>query len=263
MHPALWVSKTGLDAQQTNISTISNNLANASTIGFKKSRAVFEDLFYQNINQPGGKSTQDTTLPSGLMLGAGSKVVATQKVFTQGNTQTTNNAMDMMIEGDGFFQVLLPDGNIGYTRNGQFTINDQGILVTSGSGYPVQPEVRIEDNDAVSITVGTDGEVSIRRRGEQENSSTTSLTIVDFINPGGLEPIGQNLFLPTGASGDPQEGTPGLEGFGSIRQSMLETSNVNVTEELVNMIEAQRVYEMNSKVISTVDQMLSYVNQQL
>jgi flagellar basal-body rod protein FlgG len=158
---------------------------------------------------------------------------------------------------------LLPDGNIGYTRNGQFTINDQGILVTSGSGYPVQPEVRIEDNDAVSITVGTDGEVSIRRRGEQENSSTTSLTIVDFINPGGLEPIGQNLFLPTGASGDPQEGTPGLEGFGSIRQSMLETSNVNVTEELVNMIEAQRVYEMNSKVISTVDQMLSYVNQQL
>src|SRR5690606_32291139 len=141
MHPALWVSKTGLDAQQTNISTISNNLANASTIGFKKSRAVFEDLFYQNINQPGGQSTQDTTLPSGLMLGAGSKVVATQKVFTQGNTQTTNNAMDMMIEGDGFFQILLPDGNIGYTRNGQFTINEEGQMVTSGGGYLLQPEI--------------------------------------------------------------------------------------------------------------------------
>ncbi|EAS63979.1 flagellar basal-body rod protein FlgG [Photobacterium angustum] len=262
MHPALWVSKTGLDAQQTNISTISNNLANASTVGFKKGRAVFEDLFYQNINQPGGQSTQDTTLPTGLMLGAGSKVVATQKVFTQGNTQTTNNAMDMMIEGDGFFQVLLPDGNIGYTRNGQFTINSEGQLVTSGSGYPVQPEIVVPD-DAVGITVGTDGEVSARIRGEQENQVLGQITTVDFINPGGMEPIGQNLFLPTGASGDPQEGTPGLEGYGSIRQSMLETSNVNVTEELVNMIEAQRVYEMNSKVISTVDQMLSYVNQQL
>ncbi|KJF98213.1 MULTISPECIES: flagellar basal-body rod protein FlgG [Photobacterium] len=262
MHPALWVSKTGLDAQQTNISTISNNLANASTVGFKKGRAVFEDLFYQNINQPGGQSTQDTTLPTGLMLGAGSKVVATQKVFTQGNTQTTNNAMDMMIEGDGFFQVLLPDGNIGYTRNGQFTINADGQLVTSGSGYPVQPEIVVPE-DAVGITVGTDGEVSARIRGEQENQVLGQITTVDFINPGGLEPIGQNLFLPTGASGDPQEGTPGLEGYGSIRQSMLETSNVNVTEELVNMIEAQRVYEMNSKVISTVDQMLSYVNQQL
>lgn len=262
MHPALWVSKTGLDAQQTNISTISNNLANASTVGFKKSRAVFEDLFYQNINQPGGQSTQDTELPSGLMLGAGSKVVATQKVFTQGNTQTTNNAMDMMIEGDGFFQILLPDGNIGYTRNGQFTINAEGQLVTSGSGYVVQPEIVVPE-DAVAITVGTDGEVSARIRGQQQNQVLGQITTVDFINPGGLEPIGQNMFLPTGASGDPQEGVPGLDGFGSIRQSMLETSNVNVTEELVNMIEAQRVYEMNSKVISTVDQMLSYVNQQL
>ncbi|WP_087021566.1 flagellar basal-body rod protein FlgG [Thaumasiovibrio subtropicus] len=262
MHPALWVSKTGLDAQQTNISTISNNLANASTIGFKKSRAVFEDLFYQNINQPGAQSTQDTELPSGLMLGAGSKVVATQKVHTQGNTQTTNNALDMMIEGDGFFQILLPDGNIGYTRNGQFTVNAEGQLVTSGSGYVVQPEIVVPE-DAVAITVGVDGEVSARIRGQQENAGLGQITTVNFINPGGMEPIGQNLFLPTGASGDPQEGVPGLDGLGQIRQSMLETSNVNVTEELVNMIEAQRVYEMNSKVISTVDQMLSYVNQQL
>ncbi|BAX52264.1 Flagellar basal-body rod protein FlgG [Photobacterium damselae subsp. piscicida] len=262
MHPALWVSKTGLDAQQTNISTISNNLANASTVGFKKGRAVFEDLFYQNINQPGAQATQDSTLPTGLMLGAGSKVVATQKVFTQGNTQTTNNAMDMMIEGDGFFQILLPDGNMAYTRNGQFTINADGQLVTTGSGYVVQPEI-VVPKDAVGITVGTDGEVSARIRGQQENQVLGQLTTVDFINPGGLEPIGQNLFLPTGASGDAQEGTPGLDGLGTIRQSTLETSNVNVTEELVNMIEAQRVYEMNSKVISTVDQMLSYVNQQL
>ncbi|MDN3682100.1 flagellar basal-body rod protein FlgG [Vibrio tapetis subsp. quintayensis] len=262
MHPALWVSKTGLDAQQTNISTISNNLANASTIGYKKSRAVFEDLFYQNINQPGGQSSQNTELPTGLMLGAGSKVVATQKVHTNGNAQTTSNSLDMMVEGDGFFQILLPDGNTGYTRNGQFTLDSEGAIVTSGSGYRLEPEIVIPE-EAISITVGNDGEVSVRVRGQQNNQVVGQITTADFINPGGLEPIGQNLYLPTGASGDPQEGTPGLEGLGSVRQSMLETSNVNVTEELVNMIEAQRVYEMNSKVISSVDKMMSFVNQQL
>lgn len=262
MHPALWVSKTGLDAQQTNIATISNNLANASTIGFKKSRAVFEDLFYQNINQPGGQSSQNTELPSGLMLGSGAKVVATQRVHTNGNVQTTDNALDLMIEGDGFFQVLLPDGNIGYQRNGQFTLNDEGVIVTSGAGYPLEPQITIPP-DAVQITVGNDGEVSVRLRGQQENAVVGQIATVDFVNPGGLESIGQNIYLPTGASGEPQEGVPGLDGLGSVRQAMLETSNVNVTEELVNMIEAQRVYEMNSKVISSVDQMLSYVNQQL
>ncbi|MEK0276603.1 flagellar basal-body rod protein FlgG [Vibrio vulnificus] len=262
MHPALWVSKTGLDAQQTNIATISNNLANASTIGFKKGRAVFEDLFYQNINQPGGQSSQNTQLPSGLMLGAGSKVVATQKVHTHGNAQTTTNALDLMVEGDGFFQITMPDGNIGYSRNGQFTLNGEGVVVTSGSGYPLEPEIVIPE-DAISITVGTDGEVSVRIRGQQNNQVVGQITITNFVNPGGLEPIGQNLYLPTGASGDPQEGVPGLDGLGEVRQSMLETSNVNVTEELVNMIEAQRVYEMNSKVISSVDKMMSFVNQQL
>ena len=262
MHPALWVSKTGLDAQQTNIATISNNLANASTVGYKKSRAVFEDLFYQNINQAGGQSSQNTELPSGLMLGAGSKVVATQKIHTNGNAQTTNNSLDMMIEGDGFFQILMPDGNIAYSRNGQFTLNDQGAIVTSGAGYALQPEIVIPDN-AISVTVGNDGEVSVRIRGQQNNQVVGQITTVDFINPGGLEPVGQNLYLPTGASGEPQEGVPGFEGLGDIRQSMLETSNVNVTEELVNMIEAQRVYEMNSKVISAVDKMQSFVNQQL
>ncbi len=262
MHPALWVSKTGLDAQQTNIATISNNLANASTIGYKKSRAVFEDLFYQNINQPGGQSSQNTELPSGLMLGAGSKVVATQKIHTNGNAQTTSNSLDMMIEGDGFFQIIMPDGNLGYSRNGQFTLNDEGTIVTTGAGYALDPEINIPD-DAISVSVGEDGEVSVRVRGQQDNQVVGQITTVDFINPGGLEPIGQNLYLPTGASGEPQEGTPGLEGLGSIRQSMLETSNVNVTEELVNLIEAQRVYEMNSKVISAVDKMQSFVNQQL
>ncbi len=262
MQPALWVSKTGLDAQQTNIATISNNLANASTIGFKKSRAVFEDLFYQNINQPGGQSSQNTELPSGLMLGAGSKVVATQKVHTHGNVQTTSNSLDMMVEGDGFFQITMPDGNIGYTRNGQFTLNGEGQIVTSANGYPLEPEIVIPDN-AESITVGTDGEVSVRIRGQQNNQVVGQITLTDFINPGGLEPVGQNLYLPTGASGDPQAGVPGLDGIGEVRQSMLESSNVNVTEELVNMIEAQRVYEMNSKVISSVDKMMAFINQQL
>ncbi|MGX9417167.1 flagellar basal-body rod protein FlgG [Vibrio sp. RC27] len=262
MHPALWVSKTGLDAQQTNISTISNNLANASTVGFKKSRAVFEDLFYQNVNQAGGQSSQNTELPSGLMLGAGSKVVATQKVHTNGNAQTTSNSLDMMIEGDGFFQILMPDGDIGYTRNGQFTLNSEGSIVTSGSGYVLQPEIAVPQ-DAVSVTIGDDGQVSARIRGQQDNQVLGQITTVDFINPGGLEPVGQNIYLSTGASGDPQEGVPGFDGLGNIRQSMLESSNVNVTEELVNLIEAQRVYEMNSKVISAVDKMMSYVNQQL
>jgi flagellar basal-body rod protein FlgG len=262
MHPALWVSKTGLDAQQTNIATISNNLANASTVGYKKGRAVFEDLFYQNINQAGGQSSQNTELPSGLMLGAGSKVVATQKIHTHGNAQTTSNSLDMMIEGDGFFQILMPDGNIGYSRAGQFTLNDEGVIVTSGSGYALEPEIAIPE-DAISITIGTDGEVSVRLRGQQDNQVLGQITTVDFVNPGGLEPIGQNLYLPTGASGEAVEGVPGFEGLGQIRQSMLETSNVNVTEELVNMIEAQRVYEMNSKVISAVDKMQSFVNQQL
>lgn len=262
MQPALWVSKTGLDAQQTNIATISNNLANASTVGFKKSRPIFEDLFYQNINQPGGQSSQNTQLPSGLMLGSGAKVVATQKVHTHGNAQNTSNSLDMMIEGDGFFQILMPDGNIGYSRNGQFTLDNEGAIVTSGSGYRLEPEIVIPQ-DAVSITIGNGGEVSVRLRGQQNNQVVGQINTVDFINPGGLEPIGQNLYLPTGASGDPQEGVPGLDGLGNIRQSMLESSNVNVTEELVNMIEAQRVYEMNSKVISAVDKMMGYVNQQL
>jgi flagellar basal-body rod protein FlgG len=262
MNPALWISKTGLDAQQTDIAVISNNLANASTVGYKKSRAIFEDLLYQNINQPGGRSSQETELPSGLMLGAGSKVVANQKNFSQGNMLSTENSLDWMIQGPGFFEVLMPNGSIGYSRNGQFTTDENGRVVTSGAGYPVQPEITIPD-DAQSITISRDGEVSVRISGQAENVVVGQLVISDFINPSGLEPVGQNLYTETAVSGAPVQGNPGIEGLGSIVQGALETSNVNVTEELVNLIETQRIYEMNSKVISSVDQMLSYINQQL
>lgn len=262
MHPALWISKTGLDAQQRDIAITSNNLANASTVGFKKDRAVFEDLLYQNINQPGGQSTQDTELPSGLMLGAGSKVVATQKNFSQGNMQTTDSSLDMMINGPGFFEIQMPDGSIGYTRNGQFTLNNEGDLVTPGAGHPLQPAINIPD-DAQSVTIAKDGEVSVKLAGEAANQVVGQINVANFINPAGLEPKGENLYVETAASGQPQVNVPGLDGTGTIVQGSLETSNVNVTEELVNMIESQRVYEMNSKVISSVDQMLGFATQQL
>lgn len=262
MHPALWISKTGLDAQQRDISVISNNLANASTIGFKKDRAIFEDLLYQNINQPGGQSTQDTELPSGLMIGAGAKVVATQKNFGQGNMQTTDNSLDIMVNGPGFFEILMPDGTIAYTRNGQFTLNNEGDLVTPGAGHPLQPAINIPD-DAQTITIGKDGEVSVKIAGDAQNQVVGQINLAMFINPAGLEPRGENLYVETGASGQPQVNVPGIDGTGTLVQGALETSNVNVTEELVNLIESQRVYEMNSKVISSVDQMLGFATQQL
>lgn len=262
MNPALWISKTGLDAQTKDIAVISNNLANASTVGFKKSRAVFEDLLYQTINQPGGRSAQDTELPSGLMLGAGAKVVATQKIHTQGDMITTDNSLDLMIQGEGFFQILMPDGTNAYTRNGQFTMDEEGNVVTPGAGYLIQPQITIPE-DALSINVSQDGEVSVTLQGQPEPAVVGQINTVNFINPTGLEPIGQNLFTETAVSGAPTEGVPGLEGYGMLVQGALETSNVNTTEELVNLIESQRVYEMNSKVISAVDQMLSYINQQL
>ncbi len=262
MHPALWISKTGLDAAQTDVSVVSNNLANASTVGFKKDRAIFEDLLYQNINQPGGRSSADTQLPSGLMLGAGSKVVATQKSHTQGNLLTTDNALDMSIQGRGYFEILQPDGTIAYTRNGQFTLNDQGQIVTPGAGFLLQPEIAIPD-DAQQITISQDGQVTAAVRGQAQPQVLGQINISDFINPTGLQPIGQNLFVETAVSGTPIQGIPGLQGLGTIAQGTLETSNVNVTEELVNLIESQRLYEMNSKVISSVDQMLGQVIQQL
>lgn len=262
MHPALWVSKTGLDAQQTNISVISNNIANASTVGYKKSRGVFEDLLYQTVKQAGGNSAADSKLPNGLNLGAGTKVVASQKMFTQGNMLTTSNSMDLMLEGRGFFEIQMPDGTSAYTRNGQFTLDENGQMVTSGSGFVVQPSVTIPNN-ATSITVSQEGEVSVQTSDSAENQIVGQITIVDFINPAGLTPAGQNMYLETGVSGSPIQGIASIDGLGAIAQGALETSNVNVTEELVNLIESQRVYEMNSKVISAVDQMLAYVNQNL
>ena len=261
MNPALWAAKTGLDAQQTRMSVTSNNLANVSTTGFKKGRAVFEDLLYQNVRQVGGSTSQDTMAATGLSLGTGVRVVATEKAYTQGNMQQTGNSLDVAVSGRGFFQILLPDGTMGYTRDGNFEINAQGELVTS-SGYRVQPGITIPDGTQ-SVTIGKDGVVTIQAAGESAPTQIGSLQLVDFINPAGLQPKGENILVESASSGSPQTGTPGLNGLGYIEQGSLEASNVNVVEELVNMIETQRAYEMNSKAISTTDQMLSYLTNQL
>ena len=261
MNQALWVAKTGLDAQQTRMAVVSNNLANVNTTGFKQGRAVFEDLLYQNVRQSGGQSSQDTMLPSGMNLGTGVRVVATEKLFTQGSVLQTDNAMDVAINGRGFFQILKPDGDLAYTRDGAFQINDQGEIVTS-SGYIVQPGITIPDQ-AQSITIGLDGVVSVKTAGQTQTTQVGTLEIADFINPVGLQPVGENLFVETASSGAAQPGTPGLDGLGSLNQGALEGSNVNVVSELVNMIETQRAYEMNSKAISTNDQMMQYINNNL
>ena len=261
MTQALWIAKTGLDAQQTRMAVVSNNLANVNTTGFKQSRVVFEDLLYQTVRQPGGQTSQDTELPSGMNLGTGVRVVATEKLFSQGSILQTDNALDVAIKGRGFFQVLMPDGDIAYTRDGSFQRNSQGELVTA-SGYVVQPGINIPDG-AQTITIGGDGVVSVKLAGIPTPTQVGTLETVDFINPVGLQPIGENLFIETSASGAAQAGTPGLNGLGSLAQGALEGSNVNVVSELVNMIETQRAYEMNSKAISTSDQMMQYLNNNL
>lgn len=260
MNP-LWVSKTGLEAQQTRLSTISNNLANVNTTGFKRDRAIFEDLMYQNVRQAGGQTSQDTQLPSGLMLGTGVRTVATQKMHTQGNIMQTGNNLDVAIQGRGFFQILKPNGDLAYTRAGAFQINSDGQLVTA-SGYQVQPQITIPPN-ARSVTIGADGTVSATVAGSTATQQLGQIQLADFINPSGLQPVGENLFLETSASGTPVVGVPGQNNMGSLNQGALEGSNVNVVEELVNMIETQRAYEMNSKAIQTMDQMLQYANNQL
>lgn len=257
MNQALWIAKTGLDAQQTKMSNIANNLANAGTTGYKRSRAIFEDLIYQNIRQVGAQSSQDTQLPSGLMVGTGVRTVATEKLFTQGNLVQTDNMLDMAVQGRGFFQILLPDGSQGYTRDGSFQVDSQGQMVTSG-GYVLQPSITIPE-DAQSVNIGTDGTVSIRQAGSSSVTQVGTVQLADFVNPAGLQAMGQNLFLESSASGSPQAGNPGLNGLGTLVQGFVESSNVNVVEELVNMIETQRAYEMNSRAISTTDQMLQYV----
>jgi flagellar basal-body rod protein FlgG len=261
MNPALWAAKTGLDAQQTKLAVTSNNLANVSTAGFKKGRAVFEDLMYQNIRQVGGSTSQDTQAPTGVHLGTGVRVVATEKIYTQGGFTQTDNALDVAIEGRGFFQIQLPDGTTAYTRDGNFQLNAQGQMVTS-SGYVLQPGISIPDG-AQSVTISRDGVVSARVAGQGTPVQIGQLQLTDFINPSGLEPLGENLVVETAASGPAQTGTAGQNGLGKVLQGSFESSNVNVVEELVNMIETQRAYEMNSKAIATADQMLEYVNNQL
>lgn len=261
MNQALWIAKTGVDAQQTKMATISNNLANASTNGYKRSRAVFEDLLYQNYRQVGAQSSQDTQFPSGLMVGTGVRTVATEKIFNQGNMVQTDNSLDVAINGRGFVQVLMPDNSLGYTRNGALQVDSQGQIVTS-SGYIVQPAVSIPE-DALSVTISDDGIVSVTTQGEAQATQVGTIQLADFVNPAGLQPLGQSIFIETAASGSPLVGNPGVNGLGSLMQGYVESSNVNVVEELVSMIETQRAYEMNSRAISTADQMLQYVSNNL
>lgn len=261
MNSALWAAKTGLDAQQTQMTVVSNNLANVNTTGFKKSRAVFEDLMYQNVRQVGAATSQDTQAPSGLSLGTGVRVVATEKVYTQGNSSQTGNSLDVAIQGRGFFQVLLPDGTLSYTRDGSFQLDAQGQLVTS-SGYAVQPSITIPQS-AQSITIGSDGTISAQLAGESSATQVGTLQLADFVNPAGLQPRGENLLLESAASGTAQVSTPGLSGLGTLQQGAIESSNVNVVEEMVNMIETQRAYEMNTKAIQTTDEMLQYLGNNL
>jgi len=258
MNPALWAAKTGLDAQQTRMTVVSNNLANVNTSGYKKSRPVFEDLIYQNIRQVGAATSQDTQAPSGMSLGTGVRVVATEKLYTQGSLAQTGNSLDLAIQGRGFFQVLMPDGTFGYTRDGSFQMNSQGELVTS-SGYKVQPGITIPSG-AQSITIGSDGVVTANVAGQSAPVQVGTLQLVDFVNPTGLQARGENLLMESAASGTPQTSTPGLNGVGTVQQGAVESSNVNVVEEMVNMIETQRAYEMNTKAIQTTDQMLQYLN---
>ena len=259
MNPALWVAKTGLDAQQIRLQVVSNNLANASTTGFKKDRAVFEDLIYQNIRQPGAQATQDTTLPSGMMLGTGVRVSASQKMHMQGNIIQTENSLDLAIQGDGFFQITRPNGDIGYTRDGSFQIDEQGRIVTS-DGMLMEPQITLPEQ-TISVTIGMDGTVSALEPGNTAPTQVGNIETVSFVNPAGLMSVGDNQFLETVSSGSPTTGIPGEDNRGSLLQGSLESSNVNTVEELVNLIETQRTFEMNSKSLSTADQMLQYITQ--
>ncbi len=257
MDASMWVAKTGLDAQQTRMNVISNNLANVNTTGFKRDRAVFEDMLYQNVKQAGGQTDANSQSPTGLMLGTGVRIVATEKLHSQGNMVTTQNPLDLAISGDGYFQIAKGDGSLAYTRDGGFKISATGQLVTS-SGALLQPAITIP-NTASSVTIGRDGTVSIELTtgGAQVLGQ---IQIARFVNPSGLQSLGQNLMKDTPASGAPQVLAPGVGGAGSLMHGTLEASNVNVVEEMVNMIETQRAYEINSKAISAVDGMLRFLN---
>lgn len=257
---SLHIARTGLEAQQTQLDVISNNLANVSTTGFKRSRAVFEDLLYQIIRQPGANSSQQTLLPSGFQLGVGVRTVATERIHTQGSLQETGNGLDVAINGRGFFQIQMPDGSIAYTRDGSFQVNDQGTLVTA-SGYILQPQMQIPQ-DALLVTIARDGVVTVTQPGNPNTiSQLGQIQLATFVNYSGLQSAGENLYLETAASGPPQVDNPGNTGLGVLNQSFVETSNVNVAEELVNMIVTQRAYELNSRAITTSDQMLQRLTQ--
>ena len=256
---SLWIAKTGMSAQQTQLDVISHNLANVSTTGFKRNNAVFEDLIYQNLRQVGSNTTEQNQLPTGLHLGLGVRTVATSRNFTQGSLQETKNNLDVAINGNGFFEVTMPDGSIGYTRDGSFQVDAQGRLVTS-SGLPVANGITVPQG-ATSISISESGVVSATLAGNPQPQQLGQLAMSSFINAAGLQPVGQNMYKESAASGPPQQGQPGTNGLGVMRQGFLETSNVNVVEELVTMIQTQRAYEMNSKAISTTDQMLAKLSQ--
>ncbi len=256
---SLWIAKTGLDAQQTQLDITTNNLANVATNGFKRARGVFEDLLYQTLRQPGASSSAQTQVPSGLQIGTGVRPVATERIFTQGNISQTGNSLDIAIQGEGFFQIQLPDGTLGYTRDGAFQKDSQGQVVTA-NGYPLSPAITIPQN-ALSITIGTDGVVTVLQSGSPTPVQVGQIQLASFVNNGGLQSMGQNLFLETASSGTATPNTPGTNGVGLLNQHYVETSNVNVVEELVNMIVTQRAYEINSRAIQTSDQMLARLTQ--
>jgi flagellar basal-body rod protein FlgG len=261
MNLALWAAKTGLDAQNTQMSVIANNLANTNTTGFKSDRAAFQDLMYQNVQQVGAQSTQNTQYATGLTLGTGVRIAATEKNYTQGSVLQTAGNLDMAINGLGFFQITMPDGTLSYTRDGSFSMDAQGNVVTA-SGYPLSPAITIPAN-AQSVSVGTDGTVSVTIPGSAKPTTVGQIQLATFINVQGLQPSGNNLLVESASSGAPQVGTPGTGGNGTLTQGSLETSNVNTVTELVNMIQCQRAYEMNSKAITTTDAMLQYLTQNI
>lgn len=256
---SLWTAKTGLESQQFNVDVISNNLANVSTNGFKRQRPVFEDLLYQIVRQPGAQTSQLNQVPSGLQIGAGVRPVATARIFTNGNLQATGNSLDLAVNGQGFFQVLLPDGTTAYTRDGAFQLDNQGNVVTS-SGYPIQPGITIPPN-TITITIGNDGTVTALVAGSATPTQVGTIQLANFVNVGGLQARGENMFLETASSGAPQVNQPGTNGLGTINQGFVETSNVSVTEELVNLITAQRAFEINSRSVQASDQMLQRLTQ--
>ena len=259
MMRSLWISKTGMEAQQTQLDAISHNLANTATNGYKRGHAVFEDLMYQNLRQAGANTSEQSTLPTGLQMGLGTRAVGMARNFSQGNLQSTGNSLDVAIKGNGFFQVTIPDGSTGYTRDGSFQLNGQGQIVTQ-NGYVLQPGITIPAT-AQAINISADGTVSVTLPNQVAPQALGQIQLASFVNPAGLDPKGENMFAETTASGNPNTGAPSSNGMGTLSQNFVEGSNVNMVEELVTMIQTQRAYEINSKAITTSDQMLQKLAQ--